>query len=168
MIGVQENTLWVESFRPDTLEGYIGNEHIIEKVKVFIANGDVPHLLFYGTAGTGKTTLAKALAEKLQGTYVPEYARMYLNAHGLSYQQEDLLAIAKRNNSVIVYASSAATYGSEASPQTIGSEKPENPYGYSKYLMDQIANRFSKENPDMTIVGLRYFNAYGYNFFTNI
>jgi ADP-L-glycero-D-manno-heptose 6-epimerase len=73
----------------------------------------------------------------------------------------DLLAIAKRNNSVIVYASSAATYGSEASPQTIGSEKPENPYGYSKYLMDQIANRFSKENPDMTIVGLRYFNAYG-------
>ena len=36
MYGNTENTLWVESFRPDTLEGYIGNEHIIEKVKIFI------------------------------------------------------------------------------------------------------------------------------------
>ena len=41
MFGVQENTLWVESFRPDTLDGYIGNEHIIDKVKIFIENGDV-------------------------------------------------------------------------------------------------------------------------------
>ncbi len=40
MFKQQENTLWVESFRPDTLEGYIGNEHIIEKVKIFIENGD--------------------------------------------------------------------------------------------------------------------------------
>ena len=53
MFGVTENTLWVESFRPDTLDGYIGNEHIIDKVKIFIENGDVPHLLFYGGAGTG-------------------------------------------------------------------------------------------------------------------
>ena len=73
----------------------------------------------------------------------------------------DLLTIAKRQHSVLVYASSAATYGSQPSPQTIGNEKPENPYGFSKYIMDQIANRFSKKNPDMSIVGLRYFNAYG-------
>ena len=33
MFGVTENTLWVEAFRPDTLDGYIGNEHIIDKVK---------------------------------------------------------------------------------------------------------------------------------------
>ena len=46
MFGVTENTLWVEAFRPDTLDGYIGNEHIIDKVKIFIENGDVPHLLF--------------------------------------------------------------------------------------------------------------------------
>ena len=39
MFGVTENTLWVESFRPDTLDGYIGNEHIIDKVKIFIENG---------------------------------------------------------------------------------------------------------------------------------
>ena len=61
MFGNQENTLWVEKFRPGTLEGYVGNEHIIEKVKIYLKSGDVPHLLFYGNAGTGKTTLAKAL-----------------------------------------------------------------------------------------------------------
>ena len=74
MYGNTENTLWVESFRPDTLEGYIGNEHIIEKVKIFIANGDVPHLLFYGTAGTGKTTLAKIIAGSVDADV------MYINA----------------------------------------------------------------------------------------
>ena len=73
----------------------------------------------------------------------------------------DLLAIAKRDRSVMVYASSAATYGNLPSPQTVGQENPENPYGYSKYIMDQIAIRYSIENPDMTIVGLRFFNVYG-------
>ncbi len=74
MFNTQENTLWVESFRPDTLEGYIGNEHIIEKVRIFINNGDVPHLLFYGTAGTGKTTLAKIIAGSVDADV------MYINA----------------------------------------------------------------------------------------
>jgi nicotinamide riboside kinase len=58
-------------------------------------------LVLIGVESSGKTTLAQALAEKLQGTYVPEYARMYLNAHGLSYQQEDLLAIAKGQSELI-------------------------------------------------------------------
>lgn len=74
MIGQVENTLWVESFRPDTLDGYIGNEHIIEKVRIFIQNGDVPHLLFYGPAGTGKTTLAKIIANGVDADI------MYINA----------------------------------------------------------------------------------------
>ena len=73
----------------------------------------------------------------------------------------DLLAIAKKDKAVMVYASSAATYGNQPSPQTEGKESPENPYGYSKYLMDKIANQFSNENPDLKIVGLRFFNAYG-------
>ena len=37
------NTLWVEKFRPGTLDGYVGNEHIIDKVKIYIESGDVPH-----------------------------------------------------------------------------------------------------------------------------
>ena len=74
MIGQVENTLWTESFRPSTLDGYIGNEHIIEKVRIFIENGDVPHLLFYGPAGTGKTTLAKIIANGVDSDL------MYINA----------------------------------------------------------------------------------------
>ena len=73
----------------------------------------------------------------------------------------DLLTLAIKDGAVIVYASSAATYGSLASPQSIGKENPENPYGYSKYIMDQIACQYSNENPDTTIVGLRFFNVYG-------
>ena len=73
----------------------------------------------------------------------------------------NLLKIAKKNNSIVVYASSAAVYGSLPSPQIVGIESPENPYGYSKLLMDQIAMRFSLQNPNMIIVGLRFFNVYG-------
>ena len=72
-----------------------------------------------------------------------------------------LLNKAKKDKATMVYASSAATYGSLPSPQTVGNENPENPYGFSKFLMDQIATRYSKENPDMKIVGLRFFNVYG-------
>jgi len=73
----------------------------------------------------------------------------------------DLFNIAKRDRSVMVYASSAAAYGSLPSPQVVGTESPENPYGYSKYAIDQIACRYMKQNPEMSIVGLRYFNVYG-------
>jgi ADP-L-glycero-D-manno-heptose 6-epimerase len=73
----------------------------------------------------------------------------------------DLLNIAKNDNAIIVYASSAATYGSQPSPQVIGKENPENPYGFSKLIMDKIACRFSDNHPDMKIVGLRFFNVYG-------
>ena len=74
MFGNQENTLWVEKFRPGTLDGYVGNEHIIDKVKLYIKSGDVPHLLFYGGAGTGKTTLAKIIANNVDADV------MYVNA----------------------------------------------------------------------------------------
>ena len=72
-----------------------------------------------------------------------------------------LLKIAKRDNAAMIYASSAATYGGLPSPQIVGHESPENPYGFSKLVMDQIAQEFSLSNPNMIIVGLRYFNVYG-------
>jgi len=74
MFGNVENTLWVEKFRPSTLDGYVGNELIISKVKLYLENGDVPHLLFYGGAGTGKTTLAKIIAGNVDADI------MYINA----------------------------------------------------------------------------------------
>jgi len=68
------NSLWVEKYRPDTLEGYVGNDHILEKVKIYIENDDVPHLLLYGVAGTGKTTLAKIITNQIDCDV------MYINA----------------------------------------------------------------------------------------
>ena len=48
-----EHSLWVEKYRPTTLDTYIGNEHLKSKVSVYLESGDLPHLLLYGKAGTG-------------------------------------------------------------------------------------------------------------------
>ena len=69
-----KNTLWVEKYRPSSLDNYIGNEHLRSKVKVYIESGDLPHLLLYGRAGTGKTTLAKLLVNNIECDY------LYINA----------------------------------------------------------------------------------------
>ena len=68
------NTLWVEKYRPTILDNYIGNEHLKDKVSVYLESGDLPHLLLYGKAGTGKTTLAKLLVKNIECDY------MYINA----------------------------------------------------------------------------------------
>jgi len=61
----------------------------------------------------------------------------------------------------MLYSSTHPLLPPMALSQTVGKESPENPYGFSKYAMDQIAYRTIKENPEMTIVGLKYFNVYG-------
>ena len=57
--------LWVEKYRPITLEEYIGNETIKNKIADYLKQGSIQNLLFYGVAGTGKTTLAKLIAKNL-------------------------------------------------------------------------------------------------------
>lgn len=58
---------WVEEFRPHRIEDVIGAEHLIEKMNVYIKDKSCPHLLFGGTAGVGKTTIAKILANEISG-----------------------------------------------------------------------------------------------------
>ena len=69
-----EHTLWVEKYRPTNLDTYIGNDQLKSKVKVYLESGDLPHLLLFGKAGTGKTTLAKLLVNNIDCDY------LYINA----------------------------------------------------------------------------------------
>lgn len=71
---MSNHTIWTEKYRPDTLEGYVGNDALRAKLEQYIANHDIPHLLFYGTAGTGKTTAAKILVKNIECDY------MFINA----------------------------------------------------------------------------------------
>ena len=57
--------LWVEKYRPEILEQYIGNESIKNKVEDYLQQGSIQNLLLHGVAGTGKTTLAKLIANNL-------------------------------------------------------------------------------------------------------
>ena len=66
----KDNTLWVEKYRPSKLEDYVGNEHLKNKVEGYLESGDVPHLLLYGKAGTGKTTLAKLIVNSIECDYM--------------------------------------------------------------------------------------------------
>ena len=68
------NTLWTEKYRPSGVDTYLGNEHLLEKVSMYLESGDLPHLLLYGKAGTGKTTLAKILVKNIECDY------LYINA----------------------------------------------------------------------------------------
>jgi len=57
--------LWVEKYRPQILEDYVGNDTIKNKIADYLKKGSIQNLLFYGVAGTGKTTLAKLIAKNL-------------------------------------------------------------------------------------------------------
>ena len=66
----KDNSLWCEKYRPSKLEDYVGNEHLKNKVEGYLESGDVPHLLLYGKAGTGKTTLAKLIVNSIECDYM--------------------------------------------------------------------------------------------------
>lgn len=60
-----EKYLWVEKYRPETLDGYIGNDHFVTKLGIWLEEGDIPHMLLYGPPGTGKTTAAKIITNNI-------------------------------------------------------------------------------------------------------
>jgi DNA polymerase III delta prime subunit len=70
----QENSLLVEKFRPTKLENYVGNENIKRSIAKYLEQNDIQNLIFYGPAGTGKTTLAKLIVQNL------DCDNIYINA----------------------------------------------------------------------------------------
>ena len=71
---MKQHTLWIEKYRSETLEQYIGNDAVKARIADCIASNDIPHFLFAGSAGTGKTTLAKLIVKNIQCDY------LYINA----------------------------------------------------------------------------------------
>ena len=65
-INKREHTLWCEKYRPVDLSTYVGNETVKETIQSYLVTHDIPHLLFYGKAGTGKTTLAKLIVNTIK------------------------------------------------------------------------------------------------------
>lgn len=64
------NELWVEKYRPATIEECILPEHLKSTFKEIVATGEVPNLLLSGTAGLGKTTVARAICNELELDYI--------------------------------------------------------------------------------------------------
>ena len=71
---MKDHSLLVEKYRPDTLDNYVGNEHIKKTISQYLGQNDIQNLVFYGPAGTGKTTLAKIIVKNLDCDFI------YINA----------------------------------------------------------------------------------------
>lgn len=59
--------IWTEKYRPSSLEEIAGQEKIVKKLKAFVKEKTLPHCLFAGSAGVGKTSCALAMAKELYG-----------------------------------------------------------------------------------------------------
>lgn len=66
---IKLNGPWVEKYRPKTLDEIVGQDHIIQRLKSYLKEGNMPNLMFTGPAGVGKTTAALALSKSILGEY---------------------------------------------------------------------------------------------------
>src|SRR3989338_2079332 len=62
---MQDNALWTEKYRPSDFSEIKGQKEIVKRVKAFVEQQNLPHLMFAGPAGVGKTSLALVIAKKL-------------------------------------------------------------------------------------------------------
>ena len=71
---MKDHGLLVEKYRPVNINNYVGNENIKKSISNYIDQNDIQNLIFYGPAGTGKTTLAKLIVKNIECDHI------YINA----------------------------------------------------------------------------------------
>jgi replication factor C small subunit len=83
-----EYVLWAEKYRPKSLDEVVNQAETVQRLKKFIQDGNVPHMLFAGPPGTGKTTVALAFAHDLYG---PDYQRYILELNASDERGIDII-----------------------------------------------------------------------------
>ena len=89
--------MWAEKYRPKTLDEMVNQKEIVERLKSFVKSKNVPHCIFAGPPGTGKTTAALCLARDLYGDVYREHL-MELNAsdeRGINVVRETVKTFAR-------------------------------------------------------------------------
>lgn len=70
---VGRDEIWIEKYRPQSLDEVVGHEEITQRLQQYVAEDDLPNLLFSGPAGVGKTSAAHSIARELYGENWNEY-----------------------------------------------------------------------------------------------
>ena len=91
---------WVEKYRPSNMNEIISHTQNIETIKKLLSGNSLPHLLFYGSSGTGKTSTIMALAKKIYGKNM-RLMVMKLDAsddRGINSVRDDIKGFAEKTN----------------------------------------------------------------------
>lgn len=80
--------IWTEKYRPQTFEELVGQSHVIPRLKGLVESGEMPHLLFTGPAGVGKTTSALIIAKKIYG---PDWKNNFLELNASDERGIDVI-----------------------------------------------------------------------------
>jgi replication factor C subunit 3/5 len=91
---------WIEKYRPKNINDIISHDQNIETIKKLLINGSLPHLLFHGLSGTGKTSTILALAKEIYGNNI-RLMVMKLDAsddRGINSVREDIKGFAEKTN----------------------------------------------------------------------
>ena len=105
---------WTEKYRPTTLTGIQGHSYILESIRRFIAQHQLPHLLLYGPPGTGKTLLARAVAHHTDCTFIrvsgTELVQKYIGEG--SRMVRELFVMAREHAPSIIFMDEIDSIGS--------------------------------------------------------